>query len=741
MIRSFIGKGVWCQKITRALYKYGIVFEQPPMSARGGLEKLIPVINKIQDVFNAVGVRDRIELPQIAVIGTQSAGKSSVLENVVGKDFLPRGTGIVTRRPLVLQLVHVKPDEAGPLWGWGQFLHCEGRVFEDFAEIRDEISRETDKLAGTNKGISNTPITLTIRSPHVLDLTLIDLPGITRVPVGDQPEDIEAQTYNMSLEFIRNPKCIILAVHAANTDLSTSESLKLARQVDPDGNRTLVVCTKLDLMDAGTDAQELLKGEVIPVKLGIIGVVNRSQKDIAEGKAIEEALQKEQQFFEHKYPALVSRNGSPYLARTLNRLLMRHIRSCLPQLKHDIATRLSQFVWKRNGLGEPLKNKASTLLQVLTKFASTYCQKIEGNSKSIDTQQISGGARICFVFHRTFAMALSRIEPLEGLSPSDINHAISNAMGPKPGLFISEVAFELLVKKQIRLLRNPSLQCVELVYEEMQLIIQDCLAHIPEFQRFPALREGVNQVSTKLLRERLPVTNEMVQNLVAIELAYVNTNHPDFVGGHRAAYEAYMKAQTRELAGAATPATSDVTASSSPPSQSAKMEAVQAGSVYSQVRAGAKRMVESAGLFGRQDGLNEVFAEGGASLSTATPTPIAAPRAAQQGAQALTSKQSVDIDLIQKLIGSYFMIVKKNIQDAVPKAVMHCMVNYIQETLQRELVQELYKLETFDDLLEESKEIAARRHEIQEMIEALEKASLIIGEIRSFQLESDDDLV
>ena len=707
------------------------------MSTKGGLEKLIPVINKIQDVFNAVGVRDRIELPQIAVIGTQSAGKSSVLENVVGKDFLPRGTGIVTRRPLVLQLVHIKPDEAGPLWGWGKFLHCEGKMFEDFVEIRDEISHETDKLAGTNKGISNTPITLTIYSPHVLDLTLIDLPGITRVPVGDQPEDIEDQTYNMTLDFIRNPKCIILAVHAANTDLSTSESLKLSRQVDPEGNRTLVVCTKLDLMDAGTDAQDLLKGEVIPVKLGIIGVVNRSQKDITEGKTIEEALQKEQQFFEHKYPTLSSRNGSSYLARTLNKLLMKHIRSCLPQLKHDIATRLSQFIWKRNGLGEPLQNKASTLLQVLTKFASTYCQKIEGNSKSIDTQQISGGARICFVFHKTFSSALNRIEPLEGLSHSDINHAISNAMGPKPGLFISEVAFELLVKKQIRLLRNPSLQCVELVYEEMQLIIQDCLSHIPEFQRFPNLRESINQVSMKLLRDRLPVTNEMVQNLIAIELAYVNTNHPDFVGGHRAAYEAYMKAQTRELGA------QDVMSFTS--SQSVKTETLQAGSAASvqvdglatrvhshssHVRS-TKRSAES----GKQDGLNDVVTEAALSAPAVRPTQAAG------DSKALTSKQNVDIDLIQKLISSYFVIVRKNVQDAVPKAVMHCMVNYVQETLQRELVQELYKGEAFDDLLEESKEIAAKRQEIQEMVEALEKASHIIGEIRSFQLESDDDLV
>ncbi|EEC04073.1 dynamin, putative, partial [Ixodes scapularis] len=71
---------------------------------------LIPVINKLQDVFNTIGA-DALQLPQIVVVGAQSSGKSSVLESLVGRDFLPRGSGIVTRRPLVLQLVYVSKDD------------------------------------------------------------------------------------------------------------------------------------------------------------------------------------------------------------------------------------------------------------------------------------------------------------------------------------------------------------------------------------------------------------------------------------------------------------------------------------------------------------------------------------------------------------------------------------------------------------------------------------------------------
>ena len=499
------------------------------------MEKLIPVINKLQDVFNTVG-RESIQLPQIAVIGTQSTGKSSVLENVVGRDFLPRGSGIVTRRPLVLQLVHIAPEQAGESWGWGKFLHTGDRRFDDFSQIRDEIASETDKVAGVNKGISSDPIRLRIFSPHVLNLTLIDLPGITRVPVGDQPEDIETQIRKMVLEYISNPNCIVLAVHAANTNLATSEALKLAREVDPNGNRTLAVCTKLDLMDHGTDATDLLMGKIIPVKLGIIGVVNRSQQDITKNKSIEDALHDEQLFLRKFYPSLAGRNGTPYLARTLNKLLMQHIRDTLPVLRHDISSKLSIYESQLQSLGEPVENKGSALLQVLTKFSTSYCHKIEGTARDIETNQLSGGARICYIFHNTFAEALTAIEPLEGLKRSDILHAISNAMGPRPALFVSEMAFELLVKRQIRLLLQPSLQCVELVYEELQRIIQYCLSHIRDFQRFPTLRDRMNNVVMGLLRQRLPVTNQMVDSLISIELSYINTNHPDFVGGTRAAY-------------------------------------------------------------------------------------------------------------------------------------------------------------------------------------------------------------
>ena len=206
------------------------------------------------------------------------------------RDFLPRGSGIVTRRPLILQLMN-SPME------YGEFLHCRGKKFMEFDEIRKEIEDETDRATGANKGITPVPINLRIYSPHVLNLTLIDLPGLTKVPVGDQPLDIETQIRDMILTYIRKETCLVLAVTSANQDLATSDALKMAKEVDPEGLRTIGVITKLDLMDDGTDAREILENKLLPLRRGYIGVVNRSQKDIEGKKDIKSAVDQERKFF------------------------------------------------------------------------------------------------------------------------------------------------------------------------------------------------------------------------------------------------------------------------------------------------------------------------------------------------------------------------------------------------------------------------------------------------------------
>lgn len=695
------------------------------------METLIPVINKLQDVFNTVG-SDAIQLPQVVVVGTQSSGKSSVIESLVGRPFLPRGTGIVTRRPLILQLVYCPKDdrdrrnaESGTLHvdEWGTFLHTKNKIFADFDEIRKEIENETDRMAGSNKGICPEPIILKIYSASVLNLTLVDLPGLTKVPVGDQPEDIEAQVKALLLKFISNPNSIILAVVTANTDMATSESLKIAKEVDVDGRRTLAVVTKLDLMDAGTDAIEILCGRVIPVKLGIIGVVNRSQQDIMNNKSIKDSLKDEASFLQRKYPTLANRNGTPYLAKTLNRLLMRHIRDCLPDLKTRVNVMVSQFQTLLNSYGEDVSDKSQTLLQIITKFASAYCSTIEGTARNIETTELCGGARICFIFHETFGRALDSIHPLAGLTKMDILTAIRNATGPRPALFVPEVSFELLVKRQIRRLEEPSLRCVELVHEEMQRIIQHCgVESQQEMLRFPKLHEKIIDVVTHLLRRRLPPTNSMVENLVQIELAYINTKHPDFHKDTAVVSSIMKSAEEEHLAKQNLMLRSitngEVEGHNGPASLSSAHPTDKKGWTLN-IRSNASR--SESGSIKDESPTN--------SPSPQKPINLL-PEVPNQTSRKLSEKEQRDCDVIERLIKSYFYIVRKAIQDSVPKAVMHFLVNYVKDNLQSELVTHLYKSDHAEELLNESEHIALRRKEAADMLKALQKANLIISEIR-----------
>uniref|UniRef100_A0A673JBN3 Dynamin-1-like protein n=1 Tax=Sinocyclocheilus rhinocerous TaxID=307959 RepID=A0A673JBN3_9TELE len=661
------------------------------------METLIPIINRLQEVFLTVGA-EIIQLPQIVVVGSQSSGKSSVLESLVGRDFLPRGSGIVTRRPLVLQLVNVPPLEERRKQDnaeeWGTFLHCKNQIFTDFSEIRKEIEEETDRSTN-NKGISPEPIYLKIYSPNVLSLTLVDLPGITKVPVGDQPEDIETQVQEMILSYISNPNSLILCVSPANSDLATSDALKLAREVDPDGRRTLLVVSKLDLMDAGTDALEVLLGRIIPVRLGIIGVVNRSQHDLNIQKSLDDSCKDEQVFLQRHYPSLASRCGSRYLARTLSRLLMHHIRDCLPELKTRVTVLTAQYQSRLNSYGQPVEDHSATLLQIVTKFATDYCNTIEGTARHIQTSELCGGARICYIFHETFGRTLQSIDPLGGLTELDILTAIRNATGPRPALFVPEVSFELLVKKQIKRLEEPSLRCVELVHEELQRIIQHCSAYsTQELLRFPKLHDSIVEVVTSLLRKRLPITNEMVHNLVAIELAYINTKHPDFTDAAQVSASVNIVFVLSSLSQA---------------------EAGDGGKRWKNEKMPSEDKGPVPGFGSPTKAIN--------LLDTAVPV-----------SRKLSTREQRDCEVIQRLIKCYFLIVRKSIQDSVPKTVMHFLVNFVKEHLQSELVGQLYKQRLLQQLLIESQETAQQRTEVAHMLEALKKASNIISEIRETHL-------
>ncbi|KAK3073370.1 vacuolar protein sorting-associated protein 1 [Teratosphaeriaceae sp. CCFEE 6253] len=691
---------------------------------------LITLVNKLQDVFTTVGVQNPIDLPQIAVVGSQSSGKSSVLENIVGRDFLPRGTGIVTRRPLILQLINRAPlpktqangipddetllkttDAASNIEEWGEFLHIPGQKFYDFNKIREEIVRETDSKTGRNAGISPAPINLRIYSPNVLTLTLVDLPGLTKVPVGDQPRDIERQIKEMVLKQISKPNAIILAVTAANTDLANSDGLKLAREVDPEGQRTIGVLTKVDLMDDGTDVVDILAGRIIPLRLGYVPVVNRGQRDIEGKKPISAALEAERNFFEnHKaYRNKASYCGTPYLARKLNLILMMHIKQTLPDIKGRIQSSLQKYSQELTSLGDSmLGNSANIVLNIITEFSNEYRTVLEGHNAELSSIELSGGARISFVYHELYSNGVKAVDPFDVIKDIDIRTILYNSSGSSPALFVGTTAFEVIVKQQIKRLEEPSIKCVSLVYDELVRILGQLL-NKPLFRRYPSLKEKFHAVVIGFFKKAMDPTNKLVKDLVAMEACYVNTGHPDFLNGHRA------MAIVNERHNAAKPVQVDPKTGKPIP--------------ISAQQPPARSASPSLDMANGQDG-SGFFGSFFASKNKKKMAAMEAPPPMLKASGTLSEKESQEVEVIKLLITSYYNIVRRTMIDMVPKAIMLTLVEHTKEEMQRELLQEMYRQTELDALLTESEYTVRRRKECQQMVESLGRASEIVSQVQ-----------
>uniref|UniRef100_A0A8K9X0P5 Dynamin n=1 Tax=Oncorhynchus mykiss TaxID=8022 RepID=A0A8K9X0P5_ONCMY len=709
-----------------------------------GMEDLIPLINKLQDAFSCIGQSCNLDLPQIAVVGGQSAGKSSVLENFVGRDFLPRGSGIVTRRPLVLQLVNNQAEYA-------EFLHCKGRKFVDFDEVRLEIEAETDRITGSNKGISAVPINLRVYSPNVLNLTLIDLPGMTKVAVGDQPVDIEHQIRDMLMQFITKESCLILAVTPANQDLANSDALKISKEVDPQGLRTIGVITKLDLMDEGTDARDILENKLLPLRRGYIGVVNRSQKDIDGRKDIKAALGAERKFFlSHPgYRHIADRMGTPHLQKTLNQQLTNHIRDTLPGLRSKLQSQLLSLEkeveeYKNYKPDDPTR-KTKALLQMVQQFGVDFEKRIEGSGDQVDTAELSGGARINRIFHERFPFELVKMEFDEKELRREISYAIKNIHGVRTGLFTPDLAFEAIVKKQIIKLKEPCLKCMDLVIQELINTVRQCTNKLGSY---PKLREETERIVTTYVRERDIKTKDQVLLLIDIELSYINTNHEDFIGfvirrGWLTINISIMKGGSKDYWFVLTAESlswykdeEEKEKKYMLPLDNLKLRDVEKG-FMSTKHTFAIFNTESRNVYKdlRQIELacdtQEDVDSWKASFLRAGVYPEKDQVKHTQFSESFSMDPQLErqVETIRNLVDSYIGIVNKSIRDLMPKTIMHLMINSAKDFIHSELLAYLYSCGDQGSLMEESTDQAQRRDEMLRMYHALKEALLIIGDI------------
>lgn len=294
-------------------------------------DRIRPLLDAVDKLRNLMVMEEGIQLPTIVVVGDQSSGKSSVLESLAGIS-LPRGQGICTRVPLIMRLQnHTHPQSEFSLEVNGKLVPT------DESHISEAINLATDEIAGNGKGISNAPMTLVVKKKGVPDLTMVDLPGITRVPVHGQPDNIYEQIRDIIMEYIKPEESIILNVLSATVDFTTCESIRMSQSVDKTGERTLAVVTKADKAPEGL--LEKVTADDVNIGLGYVCVRNRIGEESYEEARVEEAVL----FGSHPLLSKIDKSivGVSTLAQKLVQIQASSIARNLPEIVKKINDKLN----------------------------------------------------------------------------------------------------------------------------------------------------------------------------------------------------------------------------------------------------------------------------------------------------------------------------------------------------------------------------------------------------------------
>ena len=622
------------------------------------LRKLINLIDQLRDC----GVNEYIKLPRICSLGTQSSGKSSVLESIVGLDFLPRGDGVVTRRPLELRLCHINSGQP-----WAVFEERKGVKFTDFVKVRETIEALTDEVCKTNKNIIDKPIVLNVYSQTCPDLTLVDLPGVTRVPIGDQPKNIEQITKDMARRYVEDPLTIILCVIAANSDIATSDGLMLAKDIDVAGTRTLGVLTKLDIMDAGTDAKKVLMNEEIPLKLGYVGVKNRSKQDLNNKISMAETQRKEREFFKTHpvYKNLPAGHlGTEVLINKLTKIYFRIIRENLPRIVKAINDRVKTAEEELQGLGQPMPTddagKMSMLWNMINEYCDVFRKVLQGkyNNKRVNFLEGEGGFKIKILYKKLLEEFTGDYKATAGYSDENINYALTIHEGDSIPGFPSVDAFIYLLRPQLEKLKDPIEECFQEVFQYLDFLSGKIMEKT--FTRFPqAINDMTDLVSNYLMEER-DKTKYLIDSVVDMEINYLFTNDYDYLNN----FTTFIPKQTRQ----------------------------------SQVMNDNK----GDGKGGNNNLNNEIKPQ----------PPIDA--------------KNIFINEIRNRIEAYFKLIVRNLRDSIPKIMGNYLVKEIEENMQLKLYNKLYNAREMTDLLSEPESVAERRKELNDMIKVMRNAQKIL---------------
>ncbi|XP_040015312.1 interferon-induced GTP-binding protein Mx isoform X2 [Xiphias gladius] len=384
---------------------------------------------------------------------------------------------------------------------------------------------EKDEMAGVGVGISHDLISLEIASPDVPDLTLIDLPGIARVAVKGQPENIGDQIKKLIHKFITKQETISLVVVPCNVDIATTEALKMAQEVDPDGERTLGILTKPDLVDKGTEETvvDIVHNEIIHLKKGYMIVKCRGQKEITERVSLSEAIEREKAFFtDHVHFHTLYNDGHatvPKLAEKLTLELVHHIERSLPRLEEQIEEKLAQTQaeLERYGTGPP-SNAAERLFYLIDKVTAFTQDAI-----SLATgEELKCGEKlnVFSTLRREFGKWNSHLQHSGQNFNKRIEKEVENYEEQYRGRelpgFINYKTFEVMVKEQIKQLEEPAVKKLKDIGDAVRKVFIQ-LAN-SSFTGFPNLIKSAKAKIEVIKQEKESTAEAMLRTQFKMEM-------------------------------------------------------------------------------------------------------------------------------------------------------------------------------------------------------------------------------
>ncbi|KAI3417125.1 ABC transporter domain-containing protein [Psidium guajava] len=489
-------------------------------------DRIRPLLDAIDRLRNLGVMKEGIELPTIVVVGDQSSGKSSVLESLAGIN-LPRGQGICTRVPLIMRLQDSPRADRPEL-----YLEFNGKVVPtDEDNISEAINDATAEIAGSGKGISIVPLTLVVKKDGVPDLTMVDLPGITRVPVHGQPQDIYEQISEMIMEYIRPEESIILNVLSATVDFSTCESIRMSQMMDKTGKRTLAVVTKADKAPEGL--LEKVTADDVNIGLGYVCVRNRIGEESYEEARLEEA----KLFDTHPLLCKIDKSivGVPVLAQKLTQIQATIMANCLPEIIKKINDKLNANVAELKRMPKNL----SSVAEAMTAF-----MQILGSSKESLRKVLLRGefdeypeeknkdmhctARLVEMLHQ-FSGELQNCpqnDPRTNFLLEELK-VLDEAKGIRLPNFLPRTAFLTLLQQKVKGISSKPPSFVALVWDYIEKVVVRVLMRHSE--NYPQLQSSTRRAASNLINKMKEKAKDRMMEIVEMEKLTDYTCSPKYM--------------------------------------------------------------------------------------------------------------------------------------------------------------------------------------------------------------------